>query len=139
MKAAILTRMKNDLKSTQLVRKLVELSKEDGIVTESKVAEVLEALKQVQYSKPLKVLKLYLSYIRREIASQTAVVSTPTDLDEVSLKSIETHFIKQYNRPIKVEPQKDESLIAGIRVRVGDDVYDASVAGRLKRLAENVY
>jgi F0F1-type ATP synthase delta subunit len=26
-----------------------------------------------------------------------------------------------------------------VRVRVGDDVYDASLAGRLHRLAENVH
>lgn len=131
--------MKSGLKNTRLAKKLVELSKEDGVVAESKVSEVLEALKQIQHSHYLKVLKIYLSYIRREIALQTAVVAAPTNLSEASLKSIEAHFTKQYNRPVQAVLRKDQSLIAGIRVRVGDDVYDASVAGRLKRLAENVY
>ena len=131
--------MKNDLKDNQLAGKLVELSKEDGVVTEAKVSEVLKALKQIQHRRPLKLLKRYLKYIRREIALQTAVVASPIDLNEENLKSIETYFIQQYNRPIQAVLQKDESLIAGVRVRVGDDVYDASVAGQLKRLAENVY
>ncbi len=131
--------MKNNSKNSRLAKKLVELSKEDNVVTESKVSEVLEAFRQLHYRYHLKVLKTYLNYIRREVALQTAVVAAPVQLDEASLKSIETHFIKQYNRPIQAVFQKDRSLIAGIRVRVGDDVYDASVAGRLKRLAENVY
>ena len=131
--------MKNDSNNVRLARKLVELSKENGIVTESGVSKVLEALKQIELRYPIQLLKHYLNYIRREIALQTAVVTTPKYLDEAVLKSIETHFIQQYNRPVQALQQKDESLIAGIRVRVGDDVYDASIAGRLKRLAENVY
>jgi F-type H+-transporting ATPase subunit delta len=47
-------------------------------------------------------------------------------------------FSKLYNRPVSAVTKQDTSLIAGVRVRVGDDVYDASVAGRLQRLAESV-
>lgn len=131
--------MKRDIKITQLSKKLVELSKEDGIVTEAKVTQVLSALKQTQHRYYLKTLKTYLSYIRREVALQTAVVFAPTSLSEENLKAIEMHFAKEYDRPISAISQKDDSLIAGIRVRVGDDVYDASIAGHLKRLAENVH
>lgn len=131
--------MKRDIKITQLSKKLVELSKEDGIVTEARVTEVLGALKQVEHRHHLKILKTYLGYIRREVALQTAVVSAPTSLSEENLQAIEMHFAKEYNRPIRAVSQKDDSLIAGVRVRVGDDVYDASIAGHLKRLAENVH
>ena len=124
---------------TKFAKKLVEISREDGIVTEAKVAEVLKALKQLQHRYHLKILKTYLNCIRREIALQTAVVSTPASLEEASLKSIEAQFTRQYNRPIQAVLQQDKSLIAGIQVRVGDDVYDASVAGHLRRLAENVH
>ena len=131
--------MKNDKKVTQFVKKLVELSKKDGVVTAARVSEVLEALKQAQQQNHLAVLKVFLNYIRREIALQTAVVATPLNLNEANLKAIETHFTKQYNRPISAVLQQDDSLIAGVRIRVGDDVYDASVAGHLQRLAENIH
>ena len=39
--------MKRDKKITQLAKKLVELSKEDGLVTEARVVEVLAGLKQI--------------------------------------------------------------------------------------------
>ena len=130
--------MKRDKKITQLAKKLVELSKDNGVVTDAKVSEVLAGLKQVQHRHHLTVLKTFLSYLRHEVALQTAVVSTPGALSDDALKAIEATYSKIYGRPISAVTQQDTSLIAGVRVRVGDDVYDASVAGRLQRLAENV-
>lgn len=130
--------MKRDQKITRLAKKLVELSKDNGVVTEAKVGEVLAGLKQVQHRHHLTVLKSFLNYLRREIALQTAVVSTPAALSDEALKAIEATYSKMYGRTVTAVTKQDTSLIAGVRVRVGDDVYDASVAGRLQRLAENV-
>ena len=130
--------MKRDQKITKLAKKLLELSKDNGVVTESKLAEVLAGFQQVRHRRYLMVLKTFLNYLRREVALQTAVVSTPTGLSDDVLKAIEVQFSKLYNRPVNAVTQPDTSLIAGVRVRVGDDVYDASVAGRLQRLAESV-
>ena len=127
--------MKRDQKIIKLAKKLVELSKDNGVVTESKVVEVLSGLQQVQHRHHLTVLKTFLNYLGREVALQTAVVSTPSD---DALGAIEAQFSRLYNRPVNAVTQQDTSLIAGVRVRVGDDVYDASVAGRLQRLAESV-
>ena len=130
--------MKRDQKITKLAKKLVELSKDNGVVIESKVSEVLAGFRQVQHRHHLAVLKTFLNYLRREVALHTAVVSTPAQLSGDTLVAIETQFSKFYNRPVNAVTQQDTSLIAGVRVRVGDDVYDASVAGRLQRLAESV-
>ena len=130
--------MKRDQKIIKLAKKLVELSKENGVVTESKVVEVLSGLQQVQHRHHLTVLKTFLNYLRREVALQTAVVSSPAGLSDDALGAIEAQFSRLYNRPVNAVTQQDTSLIAGVRVRVGDDVYDASLAGRLQRLAESV-
>jgi F-type H+-transporting ATPase subunit delta len=130
--------MKRDQKITKLAKKLVELSKENGVVTESKVSEVLAGFRQVQHRHHLVVLKTFFGHLRREVALQTAVVSTPAVLSDDTLRAIEAQFSKLYNRPVSAVTQQNTSLIAGVRVRVGDDVYDASVAGRLQRLAESV-
>lgn len=130
--------MTRDKKVLQFAKKLVELSREDGVVTDAKVSEVLAGIKQVKPRHELLVLKAYLHYIRKAIAEQTAVVATPGALSADALAAIESNFSKIYDRKITAVTTADESLIAGVRVRVGDDVYDASVAGRLKRLAESV-
>lgn len=131
--------MTRDKKIRQFAKNLVELSRDNGVVTDSRVAEVLDGLKQAELRHKLLVLKTYLGYIRRAVAEQTAVVATPGALSPDTLTAIETNFSKLYNRTISAVTTPDPSLIAGVRIRVGDDVYDASVAGPLKRFAENVH
>ena len=130
--------MKRDKKITQLAKKLVELSKEDGLVTEARVVELLAGLKQIRHRSYLIILKTFLVRLRRELALQTAVVSTPNSLSEETLEKISAKYSAIYGRAISAEVEEDTSLIAGVRVRVGDDLYDASVAGHLQRLADCV-
>jgi F-type H+-transporting ATPase subunit delta len=131
--------MNRNKKNLLLVKKLVELSKVDDLVEASMVSEVLASLKKLNLPHTLSLLKLYLHQIRREIAQHTATVYTPTSLSAPVLSEVEQDFTKLYGRKIKAVAETDTSLIAGVRVRVGDDVYDSSVAGRLQRLAENVH
>ncbi len=130
--------MKRDKKIIQLAKKLVELSKEEGLVTEPRVVEVLAGLKQIRHRSYLIILRTFLVRLRRELALQTAVVSTPNLLSEETLEKISAKYSAIYGRTISAEVEEDTSLIAGVRVRVGDDLYDASVAGRLQRLADCV-
>lgn len=131
--------MKRDKKVLQFAKRLVELSRDGGVITEAKVSEVLAGIKKIQPHRELLLLKAYLRYIRKAVAEQTAVVATPGTLSSEALSSIESNFTQVYSRPISAVTTTDASLIAGVRIRVGDDVYDASLAGRLKRLAENVH
>lgn len=131
--------MTRDKKIRQFAKNLVELSRDNGVVTESLVTEVMSGLKKAELRHKLLVLKTYLYYIQRAVAEQTAVVSTPGALSPEALAAIESNFTQVYGRSISALTKTDASLIAGVRIRVGDDVYDASVSGRLKRLAENVH
>ena len=131
--------MKRDKQISQLAKKLVILSKDsEGFITGSKVDQVLSGLKQVQPRRYLALLRCYLEHIRREIALQTAEVTAPSAISEDALKAIEQHYSTIYGRSIRARSITEESLIAGVRVRVGDDLYDASIAGQLSRIAHQV-
>lgn len=130
--------MKRDVKTIRFAKRLVELSREDGKVTRENVAKVLEALKASPPRHLLPILKSYLRYVRVAVAQQTASVDTPVELPDSLPQNLEATFSKIYGRPVESAVSIDPSLIAGLRVRVGDDVYDASVAGRLRRLSEGV-
>lgn len=130
--------MKRDKKISRFAKRLVELSKEDGVVTEARVKEVLAGLKQAAPRNTLPILKTYLTVLRREVARQTALIRTPGALGSDAIDAIEASFTKLYGRPVQARVEPDTSLIAGVSIRVGDDLYDASVSGRLKRLAEFV-
>jgi len=45
---------------------------------------------------------------------------------------------KKYGRAITVSTRANPELLAGLRVHVGDDVYESSVSGQLGALAASV-
>ncbi|AEY64578.1 F0F1 ATP synthase subunit delta [Clostridium sp. BNL1100] len=60
-------------------------------------------------------------------------------LDEVQLETIREKFKKKYNAvAVNSTEIVDESLIGGIKVIIGDKVYDGSVKGRIESLTEIV-
>ena len=48
---------------------------------------------------------------------------------------LEGALSQKYKRPITATARHDARLIAGLRVRVGDDVYETSVAAQLANLS----
>ncbi len=65
------------------------------------------------------------------------IMATP--LDKVQLETIREKFKKKYNAvAVNSTEIVDESLIGGVKVIIGDKVYDGSVKGRIESLTEIV-
>ncbi len=60
-----------------------------------------------------------------------AVVTSPVALTDSQYNRLLAALIKIYRRPIAVHVQVDPAVQGGLVVRVGDEVIDGSVAGRL--------
>ncbi|MEN9813357.1 MAG: hypothetical protein RL479_2043, partial [Verrucomicrobiota bacterium] len=55
-----------------------------------------------------------------------------------ALADIAAAMSRRYGRSITGTARRNDALLAGLRVRVGDDVYESSVAGQLAQLAAAV-
>ncbi|HTB81827.1 MAG TPA: F0F1 ATP synthase subunit delta [Opitutaceae bacterium] len=119
----------------QLARRLFKLSVVDGVVSAERVAGVLEYVEKHKPAGPLVVLKAYHRLIAAELAKSSALVEHAGIVSEPALQAIAAAMTKKYGRPVTASAREDKSLLAGLRVRVGDDVYEASVAGQLAALA----
>ena len=64
-----------------------------------------------------------------------AHISSAFPLDEGQLGQIVGLLAKRYNKKISPTVDVDAELIGGIKVQVGDKVWDASVRGRLQGMA----
>ena len=128
--------MRNSQKIDRLAQKLIDLSKVEGIVDESSLWKGLQGVKASHPKHWIPLLKILKYKLSRVLAWQTAEVTSSTALEASTLESLKETFSKRYDRPIHVKTKIDPSLIAGIRVKVGDDVFDASIAERLKRISE---
>ena len=59
-------------------------------------------------------------------------------VSDAVLQAIARAMAAKYGRPIAPVAQRNDLLLAGLRVRVGDDVYEQSVAGQLDALRRAV-
>jgi len=124
--------------SQLLARQLFKLSLVDGLVSAERVVGVLGYLEKIQPAHPIAVLKVYHRLVATELAKSQALVEHAGTVSDSVLQSIAAAMTKTYGRPITVRTQANPALLAGLRVRVGDDVYESSVASQLGALAASV-
>jgi len=125
-------------KAQQLARQLFKLSVVDGAVSADRVAGVLGFLEKHRPSNPLMVLKAYRRLIAAEIARSRAVVEHAGPVGAGALEAITAAMSRRYGRRVTTLSRPEPSLLAGLRVRIGDDVYETSVAGQLDALSATV-
>ena len=125
-------------KSAQLLaRQLLNMSVVDDVVSVEHVEGVLAYLKKHTPANPLQVLQAYKTLIARELAKSHAVVEHAGPVADGVLRSIEGAFTQKYKRQVTASARHNAGLIAGLRMRIGDDVYESSVAGQLEQLSAN--
>lgn len=122
----------------QLARKLFAVSMAEGAVSPERVAGVLEYIEKHRPANPAMVLKAYHRLIATELARGQAVVEHAGAVADPLLASIAAAMTKKYGRAVTATAKPNAALLAGIRVRVGDDVYESSVAAQLATLAASV-
>ncbi|MEK3719121.1 MULTISPECIES: F0F1 ATP synthase subunit delta [Paenibacillus] len=67
-----------------------------------------------------------------------ATVYTPVVLQQAELDHIAATFSQLVGKQIRVETAIDTSLLGGIKVRIGDRLYDGSLSGKLDRLQKSL-
>jgi F-type H+-transporting ATPase subunit delta len=125
-------------KAQQFARQLFKLSVVDGVVSSERVSGVLAYIEKHTPANPVMVLKAYARYIAAELAKGEAVVEHAGAINETALSAIAAAMTKKYGRPVTASAKSNPALLAGLRVHVGDDTYESSVAGQLAALAAAV-
>ena len=76
--------------------------------------------------------------IGRRRGSAIATVTSATPLSTEQLARLERGLQAQSGRPIRFDTIVDPAVLGGIRVQIGDDVIDGSVASRLSSLRQKL-
>ncbi len=72
--------------------------------------------------------------VNRQGGSSDAVVYSAFDMDAAALSELGVSLEKRFGRKLNLVVQRDEALIGGVRVVVGDEVLDTSVKARLEQM-----
>jgi F-type H+-transporting ATPase subunit delta len=105
---------------------------------ESARGEVAPVLRHFVGHRPLSerraFLKVFMRFLERELRARRLLVEHAGPLSEADLAAIGASFGVR-TEGFSLEHRENPGLIGGLRVIHGDNVYDASVAGRLSRLS----
>ena len=107
----------------------------DGQLQEEHVRRVASALCTEKPRNYLAILKSFTDMVRLEVARHTATVTTARPVEKAEKAAIRAKLDARHPG-LHYEWLTDPSLIAGMTVRVGDNVTDASVRSRIERLAK---
>jgi len=127
--------MAADKQTKLLAKQLFKLSVVNGAVSPEQVTGVLGWVEKHQPRRTLALLKLYQHLIATELAKSHARVEHAGPVTSATLDAIAAALTKKYQRPVTATATPNPKLLAGLRIRVGSDVYESSVAGQLASLS----
>ncbi len=106
----------------------------DGLMQEARVREVATAITTRKPRNAAALLSAFTALVRLEQAHHTATITSALPLTAGEQASIRARLDARHPG-LSYDWQVNPELLAGITVKVGDDVTDASVRTRLAQLA----
>lgn len=128
--------MKTNKQTKILAKQLFKMSVVNGVVAPDQVTGVLGWIEKHSPRHSLALLKAYHRLVANELAKSRALVEHAGPVADATLRQIEGAMTQKYKRPVTAVAQANPKLLAGLRVRVGSDVYESSVAGQLAALSQ---
>ena len=127
--------MKISKVATATARRLFGLCQTAGRLDESKLRTVIARLIESKPRDYRAVLMALQRLTRLEFEARKVTVESAVEIDDTTRQRVVAGLAKQYGPDLMVQYQITPTLLGGLRIRVGNDVFDGSVQGRLERLA----
>ena len=106
---------------------------ENRRVEEDKVSKILDDLRQNPPPQHIEILKRFAFLVRRHVSTyQGTLEYMGGDGVEIADRLCQKEFIK--NKTAEIKPDESTPLIAGFKLKIGDDVYEDSIANRLNNI-----
>ena len=128
--------MKVSKAATSTARRIFRMCRTGERLDEAKLRV---AVRRLSTSKPRDyrgVLHALKRLVRLELASRHVVVESAEVLDEATRQRVTAGLAAKYGGDLTYEYKVNPDLLGGLKVRVGSDVWDGTVKGRLDRLAQ---
>ena len=108
----------------------------NGVMDEGKVRAVVQKILELKPRGYVAILEHLKRLIKLEEDRRAAKVESAVQLTPEQQSGVANGLQKIYGNGLNLSFHVNPSLVGGLRVRVGSDVYDGSVAARLRRLEE---
>ena len=130
--------MKINKEIRQTSKAMLRASLTDGQLDRGKIASVVQSVMAKKPRQLVEILQNYKRLLRLEIEKRHAKVESASQLNPETSARITASLKQKYGGDLTTEFSVDPTLLGGVRVRVGSDVWDGSVRNRLDRLQQQL-
>jgi F-type H+-transporting ATPase subunit delta len=129
------------MKATKQTRReatqLFRLCLVSGVLDDNRARQVVQQIIAARPRGYLATLSHFQRLVRLDRARHTAKVESALELAPALRASVEAGLARAHGPGLSTSYSENPALIGGMRIRVGSDVYDGSVEGRLAALARS--
>jgi F-type H+-transporting ATPase subunit delta len=122
----------------QIAREMLRASFTDGQLDPGRIASLVDSILAKKPRNYLKILEYYKRLLRLEAEKRHAQIETTTALEPQIASQISINLARRYGNDLTTEFVVNPALLGGMRIRVGNDVWDSSVRNRLERLQQQL-
>jgi len=116
-------------------KRLFHLCLANGALDEERVRQVLQYLFRAGCRDSIRILASFARLVRLDRRQHTATVESAAALPAEVKAEIQTALAHAHGRAITSTFAERASLIGGVRIQAGWNVYDGTVSAQLERLA----
>ena len=129
--------MKGSKQSRRDAKQLFQSCQVDGALDEGRVRQAVALLIEKKPRGYFGTLQELQRLVKLDVNNRSARVESTVALSEAQQQEVRASLGRLKGADVEVEFAENADLIGGMRVKLGDDVYDGSVKTRLSRLAES--
>jgi len=130
--------MKINKEIRQLSKGMMRASFTDGQLDRGKITSLVQSLITKRPRHLAEILHYYKRLLRLEIEKRHARIESAMALAPQAATDIVPRLKKKYGTDLTTEFAVDPTLLGGVRVRVGSDVWDGTLRNRLERLKQQL-
>lgn len=130
--------MKINKEIRQISKEMLRASFTDDHLDRGKITSVVESVAARRPRNYLDILQRYKRLLRIEIEKRHAKIESAMPLGPATASAVVERLKKKYGTDLTTEFAIDQTLLGGMRVRVGSDVWDGTLRARLKRLEQEL-
>jgi F-type H+-transporting ATPase subunit delta len=109
----------------------------NGVLDDTRARKVVQQLLEKKPRGYLGVVTHFQRLVQLDLARRSARIESAQPLSSENQATVKQNLSRVYGQGLTFTFTDNPALIGGLRIKVGSDVYDGTVRGRLDRLQES--
>ena len=130
--------MKTRKEARKISREMFRHSFTSSKLDEEKITEMVQSVVARKPRHYVDVLKDYQHLLHLEVEKRHAVIESATPLNRSVGDQIVANLRARYGDDLTTEFRTNPELLGGLRIKIGNDVWDGSVKSRLNQLQQQL-